>query len=768
MIAIWISAALVLAASAALGRAAARALGGRSGAEPALGFALLVTLAPLLVRLPGRGATAAALLALAALAGAVWSRRRSRPAPGGAEGADEPRWVALALAVLVVLVASLPFLFNERTGVLGEGIYTNDHAAQLYWADWLAHGFGPEPSAVAFGYPIGPQALAAALSAGLGFDLVATFNGLLLAIPALTAICALALLGGLPRGRRLAAAALTGLPYLAASFLAQSAFKETAMALYLVGLAAVLASAAPARARLGAGLVLALGAAFTYSLPGLAWFAGVALLWGVLRLLSDGGARRATFDVRRRFAPAVAVAAAVVGAAVVVVALVEPVREFLLRVDDIRGSRGRLASPIFPGEALGIWPEGDFRIVRGEVPGALVASAFAGACLLWALVLTLRRREWALPATLGTAALIYLLSRPLAEIHVEAKALAIMAPLAVLATLRALLAPAAGSAASRLRLAVGVAFALLAAGSTLLALRAAPVGFDERQRALERLAERIEGERVVFLGVDRFGAYYLRGTLIESPAGFVPPEVRARPAKAWRLGEGVDFDTVAPHRLDRFDYAITTAAAYASTPPPNWREVARDGDYVLWERTGPTPRSRVLPGERGDPGQTLECDGRHARFAELEATALVLPEPVRAAWDAWRPRRAFAAPGEASQRVRLGAGAWRISLQYHSQVPLTLEVDGERRAELPPSLEGIYLLHEGRGAWWPAGEVELDRAREVEVRVRAAEPSALQRALGVERRVWLGNLAFSEASAAAEMPLRGACGRYVDRFLSER
>jgi hypothetical protein len=191
VIAIWISAALVLAASAALGRAAARALGGRSGAEPALGFALLVTLAPLLVRLPGRGATAAALLALAALAGAVWSRRRSRPAPGGAEGADEPRWVALALAVLVVLVASLPFLFNERTGVLGEGIYTNDHAAQLYWADWLAHGFGPEPSAVAFGYPIGPQALAAALSAGLGFDLVATFNGLLLAIPALTAICAL-------------------------------------------------------------------------------------------------------------------------------------------------------------------------------------------------------------------------------------------------------------------------------------------------------------------------------------------------------------------------------------------------------------------------------------------------------------------------------------------------------------------------------------------------------------------------------------------------
>src|SRR5690606_5998244 len=110
------------------------------------------------------------------------------------------------------------------------------------------------------------------------------------------------------------------------------------------------------------------------------------------------------------------------------------------------------------------------------------------------------RREWALPATLGAAVLIYALTRPLAEIHVQAKALAIMAPLAMLLTLRALLAPAGGAPGSRLRLAVGVVFALLAAASTLLALREAPVGFDGRQRALERLAQRIEGERVVFLG----------------------------------------------------------------------------------------------------------------------------------------------------------------------------------------------------------------------------------------------------------------------------
>ena len=36
----------------------------------------------------------------------------------------------------------------------------------FYWADWLADGFGPQPKAVQFGYPVGPQALAAAVVGG--------------------------------------------------------------------------------------------------------------------------------------------------------------------------------------------------------------------------------------------------------------------------------------------------------------------------------------------------------------------------------------------------------------------------------------------------------------------------------------------------------------------------------------------------------------------------------------------------------------------------
>ncbi len=144
------------------------------------------------------------------------------------------------VALIVVVVASLPFAFNERNGVLGEGIYTNDQAAQLYWTDWLQHGVGPEPNAVRFGYPTGPQSVAATVAEATNSSLQDAFNGLLLAIPVLTALTALGVMGGLSPARRVIAASLDGLPFLAASFLAQSAFKETAMALLVLAFAVTL------------------------------------------------------------------------------------------------------------------------------------------------------------------------------------------------------------------------------------------------------------------------------------------------------------------------------------------------------------------------------------------------------------------------------------------------------------------------------------------------------------------------------------------------
>jgi hypothetical protein len=819
MIAVYATALLILVASLLLGRTLLVLLGERrpTWLGGAVGFATLVIACPLLVRLPGRATSAAIVLALLLIAAAAYLRATRVAATGPSQHGREkggmhgsgaaPVAVALAVLSLTLAAASLPFLFNDQVGVLGEGIYTNDHAAQLYWADWLQNGFGPQPSAVKFGYPTGPQAVAVVAAEATGANLVDAFNGLLLAIPGLTALVALAALGELPPGRRTLVACLTALPYLAASFLAQSAFKETTMAMLLLAFAVSLAmlasgvahgatnvaSGATAPSRRAVAAVLALLAAasvFTFSLPGLAWFAIALPLWLALEAIAGrrpfelGGVRDA---VARHRAMAIAVALVLVAVAVLVAG---PAANFVERINEVQESAGRLSSPVFPGEALGIWPEGDFRLVRGDVSGAIPATLLGlVAAGLGALVL-IRRRDNALLAAIVAAAVVYVGARLVASIHVEAKALAVMAPLVMLVALRALLAPGQEGETRQLTLArnaLGVGFAIAAVASTFLALRAAPVGFDERAEGLERLGERIQGESVAFLGVDRFGAYRLRGTLIRSPGGYVPPEVAARADKRWQQGKAMDFDTLASYKLDQFDYAITTAAAYQSSPPPNMSLVDQEGDYLLWKRDGETPRSRILDGEDagpGNPGAVFDCTIEGGP-SEREGGATVLPEPVLGAPERWRgPQRvedaaggqekAFLAPATATQTLELPPGRWALSLQYHSQAELHvgIEKDGALTAvapTLPPSLDGMYLTAAGRGAFWPAGLLEIKPGEgPVTIEVGAGVLSDLQDALGVERRVWLGNLAATPVAAPGQVPIGDACGDYLDRFTLRR
>jgi len=291
MLSVYGSAAAILLASLVLGRALLHLLGRTEATwlAGAVGFAALAVAAPLLIRLPGRAATVAVLIGVAVLASLyrLWRTRGTRPrtAPGA----------PLAVIFVVLAAASLPFAFNERHGPLGEGIYTNDQGAQLYWTDWLQNGFGPEPKAVQFGYPTGPQAVAAAAAEATNAPLLDAFNGLLLAIPVLTALAALAALDQLPTGRRVVAASLAGLPYLGASFLAQSAFKETAMALLVLAFAVALTELGhepapgdrqphPRRAMLVALILFTVASVFVYSLPGLVWFAIAVPVWLALEL----------------------------------------------------------------------------------------------------------------------------------------------------------------------------------------------------------------------------------------------------------------------------------------------------------------------------------------------------------------------------------------------------------------------------------------------------------------------------------------------------
>ena len=780
---------LVSVASFVAGRALLYAFGRRrpTWLEGAIGLAALVVLAPLLIRLPGRAITAAVVLgvvlvgSLVVMRGPRFAQRAesTRQAPGGrsqvAGGGGPPAARAPHLATLVTLVivgaaACLPFLFNERVGVLGEGIYTNDQAAQLYWTDWLQHGFGPEPSAVRFGYPVGPQAATAVAAETTGASLEDAFNGLLVAIPVLAALAALAALAELGPVRRVVAASLTAMPYLAASFLAQSAFKESAMALFVlafaIGLGEFGRAGVPRRATVAALVALAAASVFTYSLPGLIWFVLALPTWLVLELVA--GRRPIDLDVaraaivRHRWVAAIAMLVVV---AVVVVG-VGPAASFVSKIGKVQASAGRLSSPLSPGEALGIWPEGDFRIVRGEVSGSIPAAAFAFVCIALGVLAAWRRRDTALVATVVASAVIYAGARLEASIYVQAKALAVMAPLLTFTALRGLLDPNAWRWQPRrwvptAALGLGTLFAIGTAISTFLALRDAPVSFDRRGNDLSTLAARVDGKSVIFLGLDRFAAYRLRGTLVQSPGGYVPPEVKARRQKPWRQGQPIDFDTVSPHKLDRYRYAITTDAAYQSTPPPNFHSIARAGGYVLWRRTGTTPVTKILGGEDGSPGVVLDCRRHPPRSLNGEAT--VLSKPVARGPVGWSQPLPFHAPATASRTLRLGPGRWRLSLQYDSQVPLTVRAGG-RSTRLPPSLDGMYLTHQGQGAYWAMGQVTLRRPARVRIAVDAPEPSSLQRFFGVRRQVWLGGIAATRAAPPRKLAIGGACGRYVDHY----
>ena len=92
------------------------------------------------------------------------------------------------------------------------------------------------------------------------------------------------------------------------------------------------------------------------------------------------------------------------------------------------------------------------------------------------------------------------------------------------------------------------------------------------------------------------------------------------------------------------------------------------------------------------------------RSAKVAGVATVLPEPVTGDAGEWSQSNTFDAPGGATQSLELAPGRWRLSLQYDSQVPLTVRAGGNS-TRLPPSLDGMYLTHQGQGAYWAAGSV---------------------------------------------------------------
>ncbi|HEX5525819.1 MAG TPA: hypothetical protein VFX44_01330 [Solirubrobacterales bacterium] len=490
MIGTYAAGAAICVSSLAIGQAAILLCGGRrwSWLAPAVGLALLCAVCWGTVRLPGDGvvsAVAVLVLTIAAVA-YLWGR---------AEGTGQALRAGWPVALIALLAVSLPFAVEGHFGILGTS-FNPDMSQHLLTADRLAEGHSSQ--LLNQGYPLGPHSIVVALDKGLGIGLVQGFSGLTVAVAVLASLTALAAFADLPFVPRTAGALLVGLAYVVASYFAQGAFKETMQALFLLAFVLALRESGRGWADLPLRLVpaalIAVGSVYTYSFPGLIWLGGTAVL--LLIASAVGGDDREDSPGRESPRPETGPAARALGLAVLAfVVLVAP--EIGRMIDfhsfetfDPNGpGLGNLFGQISPFEALGIWPSGDFRLAPGDgaVPAAVyyLGIAFALALFVYGLIWLWRRRESAILAGLGAAALAYVAARIGGTPYTAAKAIEIAAPLVALTILLPLL-PSVARFLSRARHDKGttqlawpvaaVLFVVAAGVCSLLALANAPVG----------------------------------------------------------------------------------------------------------------------------------------------------------------------------------------------------------------------------------------------------------------------------------------------------
>jgi hypothetical protein len=767
---------IVVVLSAAIGRAACLLSGWRdTWLAPAAGFGLLLVLGGAVQHLLGDALTAALLTAALAIAALFAWRRAPMPRSLLVDG-------AIVIAV-VLLLSSIPLLASGRAGILGAG-NQNDMVQHLTTAHWLESREGNDTVLIQTGYPIGPHGVAAAVADATGMSLVHAFDGVTLAIPVITALAALAALGGIPRAPRLAVASMTALCYLAASYLVTGAFKETAMALFL--LAWVLALRELARGAGGrrwtAGVplgILGAGTIYTYSYLGLGWLLAAGGLFALLELVAAPGHRE-------RLARAVNAAPAAAGAAGTLAVLGASQAGRMADFSQSSfprqaiGGHGNLLDAISPVQALGVWLRADFRFDMPAVATAAVGVA-AGTAALLALVWWLRRRDFALPAGVLSAAFLYWLATEHKNVYNQAKGLAIAAPLVTLMVGAAVAAwstdsrrsrdSASGTGARHVRmLAVraGALALLCAAGvSSFLALRDGPVSSDAHASDLAPVRKIVRDQPTLSMDQDDFSHWYLPGIdLGTGPLLYPRRTVSPRHAKKWRATQPFDFDSWAARDLNSFGYVIEPRTKFRSSTPTGFRLVKRTRWFYVWKRTREVRGGRQLIEHGGRPTRRLDCTTtKGRRLARQAGVAAVTARPVVRDWRSWhgQPRRA----GQAARlTVQLPRGRWDVSLQYVSTMGLDVRAPG-LRTSLPAHLGRI-------GPYWYVGTVRQRHDGSLRLRLRAREHGLLGRVLGargftraidVPGNFPLQGVAFTRHGVRTRtVPLHAACGRHVDWY----
>ena len=206
---------------------------------------------------------------------------------------------------MVLAWLAVPFFVNGRFGLLGQSV-NDDMRFHLWAAEYLARG--QDATVLSSGwYPLGPHTLVGMLARCLGVEVGDAFNALLAAGPVVAALAAAGAVREASRPRRMLIGITVGIPYLIASYYAQSAFKEVLVASFLVAFVVQMRAeihGSRLNALGGAPLgVLAAGALATYTYPALLWFLTVGGAVVAATLESGFFAVTSRAPVPRRSAP---------------------------------------------------------------------------------------------------------------------------------------------------------------------------------------------------------------------------------------------------------------------------------------------------------------------------------------------------------------------------------------------------------------------------------------------------------------------------------
>jgi hypothetical protein len=781
----YVSAGIILLASLLVGRAVLLALGRREASflEGAVGFATLILVCSVAIRLPGDEATSIACCAVLVVASIVFLLVRSESMLGPAVG------IAVPVALLSGLLASFPFIASGHIGIPGVGL-NNDMAMHLVDVDYLVDPSRPQPQSVVNGYPLGPHSLVGTVVSTLGTQPLWGWLGLLVVVPVLTGITSLAGLRELRGGWRLLAAALVAVAYLSASVLGIAGFKELIAGMFLIAFALGLREIErnpDGRIAILIGLALIAAAMVpVYSLPGVAWLAGTAGLWIVawlIRLDREGGMDEVRAAVRGSLH--ILIPAAIV---LVLVGLTQlpKVIDFLNSgsVGNVLDTNSKLRFVVSPLETLGIWPSGNWLLGTHDVTHFWIFGAVGLAGLIVGLVWWMARRDFAVPAAVISGIVVYLATKYIEDggLYILAKAVVVPASVVMLLVVTALLSPGGGWP-KRIFAAVFIA---LAAYSSFLGLRDTVVAPHNRLQELSRFQGAVADQKVLALTSDRFTDYGLRSAQVWSPAFNSELRVPSAVTKSQRLP--IDFDSVPAKVLNQFPYAVTTSAIYQSQAPPGWTLVQSTPSYRLWKRTGTTPPIANLY-EEARPGRVFRCNkSKLAPFQREGGEALTWqPRSVvakRLYWKATGASGALAegsksalkqakidnnlAPGEtASQQVRLPPGRWELSLQYVSPVTgVTVRAPG-LDVHMPAGVDAAIPYRPDQGPYWPVGEV-TGNGDPVTVSVTADDVDWFQSLIGVDAPAVIGNLTAVNPDGFKLVPTAAACRLFVDHLIGVR